>query len=740
MVKKVLLINTNDVIGGSVVEANVDTKLLSKAISIAQETGLKPILGNNLYNEVTDAVYENSLNSVPLAAKYVNLLDAVKPYMIAKTVADFITINAYKFTNKGLMKMNDNSATSLDDASLKGLKDYYNNLVTTYKIDILDYLKNNNLVAGGTDKDITSNGIGWFLESDYTPISYSSEQPAINDTYVTGATYNENTGVATFTNNVGGSFHVTINGTGGSGGGASISGFTYNPNENALTIIDFTGGTFSVSIESLSGLTVANAVSASTYYGDGSNLTGIHDYYTTGGTFNDTTGVATFTNNTGGAFNVTGFQSKINGTGFVKASGTSISYDNSNYLAASSADAKFLQFSGGTLTGDLLLYNATPNNALSAVPKNYVDNLLNGLSWKYSVRASTVSALPAYTVSGGNTILTGNANGALSLDAVSLSVNDRVLVKNEGVSDRANNGIYTVTQIGDGSNPYILTRATDANTSTKLEAATVNVRQGAIEANRVYAVNVSPVVLGTTQITFSLVSGAGTYTNGTGLNLTANVFSIDSSVVTLTGSQTLTNKSIAVSQLTGNGALTKTDDTNVTLTLGGTPSTALINATSLTLGWNGQLSSTRGGSGINNAGSFSWGSNNITFNTTGTTNLTLPVSGTVATTTTVSPFVSQTDGATITINCNNQAITNATVTLGGNRTLAFSNFVDGAYLTLVVTQDSTGNRTLTLPASTKVVGNSGGAVVLTTTSGSTDVLSFFKNGSTVFCSYGQNFN
>jgi hypothetical protein len=42
-------------------------------------------------------------------------------------------------------------------------------------------------------------------------------------------------------------------------------------------------------------------------------------------------------------------------------------------------------------------------------------------------------------------------------------------------------------------------------------------------------------------------------------------------------------------------ALTKTDDTNVTLTLGGTPTTALLQATSLTLGWTGQLGLTRGG-------------------------------------------------------------------------------------------------------------------------------------------------
>jgi hypothetical protein len=40
-------------------------------------------------------------------------------------------------------------------------------------------------------------------------------------------------------------------------------------------------------------------------------------------------------------------------------------------------------------------------------------------------------------------------------------------------------------------------------------------------------------------------------------------------------------------------ALTKVDDTNVTLTLGGTPSTALLQATSLTLGWTGTLADAR---------------------------------------------------------------------------------------------------------------------------------------------------
>jgi hypothetical protein len=45
-------------------------------------------------------------------------------------------------------------------------------------------------------------------------------------------------------------------------------------------------------------------------------------------------------------------------------------------------------------------------------------------------------------------------------------------------------------------------------------------------------------------------------------------------------------------------ALTRVDDTNVTLTLGGTPATSLLQAVSLTLGWNGLLAIPRGGTGL----------------------------------------------------------------------------------------------------------------------------------------------
>ncbi len=66
-------------------------------------------------------------------------------------------------------------------------------------------------------------------------------------------------------------------------------------------------------------------------------------------------------------------------------------------------------------------------------------------------------------------------------------------------------------------------------------------------------------------------------------------------------------------------ALTKTNDTNVTMTLGGTPTTALLQSTSLTLGWTGTLAASRGGTGVGTLGDIT---------KTNDTNVTLTLGGT----------------------------------------------------------------------------------------------------------------
>lgn len=105
------------------------------------------------------------------------------------------------------------------------------------------------------------------------------------------------------------------------------------------------------------------------------------------------------------------------------------------------------------------------------------------------------------------------------------------------------------------------------------------------------------------------------------------------------------------------------------------------------------------------------------------------------------PFTALVDGATITATADvTKSRQNFTVTLGGNRTLAFSGMAAGMEGNLIVRQDGTGSRTLVLPATSKVISGGSGAVTLTTTASAIDILSFVYDGSNYFWTIGKNFN
>lgn len=103
--------------------------------------------------------------------------------------------------------------------------------------------------------------------------------------------------------------------------------------------------------------------------------------------------------------------------------------------------------------------------------------------------------------------------------------------------------------------------------------------------------------------------GTGTVTSFSAGNLTPLFTTVENNPTTTPDLQfTLTNAAAntyfgnatgagAAPSYTAAGALTKTDDTNVTLTLGGNPNTSLLRAVSLTMGWTGTLAETRGGTG-----------------------------------------------------------------------------------------------------------------------------------------------
>lgn len=175
---------------------------------------------------------------------------------------------------------------------------------------------------------------------------------------------------------------------------------------------------------------------------------------------------------------------------------------------------------------------STPTADNDAANKAYVDGVVNGLDVKESVAVATTANLSA-TYNNGSGTLTAGSNGALSIDGVTPSQGDRILVKDQ--TTQTQNGIYTVTTVGDGSTAFVLTRAPDADTASELTGGTFFfVEQGTANADNGYvATHNGTPTFGTTNITFSQFSGAGQISAGDGLTKTGNQLDVavdDSSI------------------------------------------------------------------------------------------------------------------------------------------------------------------------------------------------------------------
>ena len=161
---KILLIDEETIKKESIIEKNVDSKILSKVIVNIQELYLKEILGSKLYQLLLSAVNELMVNQVALSAEYSTLLNEyVQPYLIHAVCADFIVMNNYKISNKGVLKMNDNAANNATSDDIEYMKNYVDNYVGQYKKNLVEYLKTSDLKECSSSINTTSESIGWYL-------------------------------------------------------------------------------------------------------------------------------------------------------------------------------------------------------------------------------------------------------------------------------------------------------------------------------------------------------------------------------------------------------------------------------------------------------------------------------------------------------------------------------------------------------------------------------------------------
>jgi hypothetical protein len=198
-------------------------------------------------------------------------------------------------------------------------------------------------------------------------------------------------------------------------------------------------------------------------------------------------------------------------------------------------DAK-LALSGGTMTGALTLSGA-PTSDLHAATKQYVDGLAAGINFHAPVVAATAGNLAGNYNNGTNgylATLTKASNGSIgTIDGATVAVGNRILLRAQ--TDAKQNGIYVITALGDGSNPWVITRAADNDNNPAGELSNGDfcfVTSGSTNGSKGFIVSTTgTITIGTTEINYAQFNASEAIIAGTNINKNGATISVVSTPV-----------------------------------------------------------------------------------------------------------------------------------------------------------------------------------------------------------------
>jgi hypothetical protein len=291
---------------------------------------------------------------------------------------------------------------------------------------------------------------------------------------------------------------------------------------------------------------------------------------------------------------------------------------------------------------------ANAANGTVLVTRTYVDDATAaGIDIHDAVNLATVTVLsgsPTYNQPGGagngvGATLTAAGVGTLSVDGKNADAGFRILVQSQ--ANAVQNGVYTVTTEGTGGAAYILTRATDSDTSTELtQGSYYFVNGGDTLAYNAFVVNtVGTINFGVTNITFAEFSRVPTYIGTSPINVSGQTISLTTVPVSKGGTNLTTFT-------TGDVVYANTANTLASLPIGSQYNSLVVSGAGVPSWGTIALGSANAISGTLGATSGGTGQSSYTLGDTLYSNGTNTLAKLAGQTTTTQKFLSQTgDGA-----------------------------------------------------------------------------------------------
>lgn len=167
--RRILFISEDKIKENSLIQLNVDGKVLAQSIYDTQFSILREITGDTLYSTLLDAVAATKANPpAPLNGDIRTLLiDYIQPFLSRAVLLKLLVNLHYRVTDKGVLKYNDTQATSISSQELDYARNQLENEANAYKRILIKYIteKFKTTDCESRDEDTTSRAIGWFLPS-----------------------------------------------------------------------------------------------------------------------------------------------------------------------------------------------------------------------------------------------------------------------------------------------------------------------------------------------------------------------------------------------------------------------------------------------------------------------------------------------------------------------------------------------------------------------------------------------